>query len=403
MLREIEYKNYPILYVDGNEEAVQTFAKHFDGDFTVCTAREEKQALQALEGGEIAVVIVALDMADQGTPQTGGLEFLERVKAEHPDAVRVLLADGRSADLAIQAVIAGSVYRYILKPYDGEETRSLLLEAIDRYFLMKERERLYFEKVETMRKIARANRLSAMGVLASGMAHEINNPLVSISTFLQMLPQKYSESSKDEEYWGELYRVALHEVERIRQLVQQLLNYSGPAQPSRFEPIRINEVLQEMVLFVENEAAKKEVQIRRDFAHDLPIGRMDRNRIKQVFLNILLNAVQAMGRGGVITVSSRSVQDGAEPLLQVEVSDTGSGISEENLEKLFTPFFTTKNREGSGLGLMTCHHIIDEHRGTIDVRSALGKGSTFTVRFPVNPEAYERRKSHRRTILLSDL
>jgi signal transduction histidine kinase len=250
-----------------------------------------------------------------------------------------------------------------------------------------------------MRKIARANRLSAMGIMAAGMAHEINNPLVAISTFLQMLPTKYAEPSKDKEYWEELYRVAVLEVERIRQLVHQLLSYSKIAQTGKFEPTAINDILQEMVVFIENEAKKKGVHVKREFGVDLPLGMMERNRVKQVFLNILLNAVQATGRGGTVTVTSRYVvEDEEDQFLQVSIGDTGSGISEENLEKLFTPFFTTKESEGSGLGLMTSHHIVDEHRGTIDVKSSLGKGTTFTIRFPLDPHHYNRRKVKRHRV-----
>ena len=322
----------------------------------------------------------------------------------HPDVVRILITAYTDLDLVIQAINDGNVYRYVSKPYNEDEVRSTIRQAIEHYYLVKERERLYAEKVETMRKIARANRLSAMGIMAAGMAHEINNPLVAISTFLQMLPHKYAEASKDREYWEELYGVAVREVERIRQMVHQLLSYSKITQSEKYEPVSINEILQEMVVFIENEAKKKGIHIKREYGADLPAGLMDRNRMKQVFLNILLNAVQATDRGGTITVTTRyMVEDEENQFLQVSISDTGSGISQENLEKLFTPFFTTKESEGSGLGLMTSHHIVDEHRGTIDVKSELGKGTTFTLQLPLNPPHYNRRKIDRQKINPSDL
>jgi signal transduction histidine kinase len=187
-------------------------------------------------------------------------------------------------------------------------------------------------------------------------------------------------------------------------LVHQLLSYSKTAQSEKFEPVSLNEILQEMVVFIENEAKKKGVNIKREFSSDLPAGMMDRNRMKQVFLNILLNAVQATDRGGTIAVASRYIiEDSENQFLQVTISDTGSGISENNLEKLFTPFFTTKESEGSGLGLMTSHHIVDEHRGTIDVKSELGKGATFTIQLPLDPHRYDRRKVNRHKAFPSDL
>ena len=399
MLKDIEHKGYPILYVDDEELALQTFKLQFGNEFTIYTAKNSEEGLQVLNTEEIAVVIT-----DQRMPKISGVELLTQIMSTHPDVVRILITAYTDLEVVIQAINSGNVYRYISKPYNEEEVRTIIRQGIEHYYLVKERDRLYAEKIETMRKIARANRLSAMGILAAGMAHEINNPLVAISTFLQMLPHKYAEASKDKEYWEELYGVAVREVERIRQLVHQLLTYSKIKQEDKFEPVSINDILQEMVVFIENEAKKKGVLIKREFGVNLPMGMMDRNRIKQVFLNILLNAVQATEPGGTIAVSSRHVVEDAEnQFLQVAILDTGSGISEKNLEKLFTPFFTTKNSEGSGLGLMTSHHIVDEHRGMIDVKSELGKGTTFTIQLPLNPPIYDRRKIHRQDIDPKDL
>jgi signal transduction histidine kinase len=399
MLKDIAYKGYPILYVDDEELALQSFKIQYCNDFAIYTAQSSDEADQILNTEDIAVIIT-----DQRMPKVTGVELLKQVAVTHPDVVRILMTAYTDLDVVVQAINDGNVYRYISKPYNEDEVRGTIRQAIERYYLVKERERLYAEKMETMRKIARANRLSAMGVMAAGMAHEINNPLVAISTFLQMLPRKYAESSKDKEYWEELYGVAIREVERIRQLVQQLLSYSKITQSEKFEPVSINEILQEMVVFIENEAKKKGIHIKREFGADLPIGLMDRNRMKQVFLNILLNAVQATERAGAIIVTTRYiVEDEDSRFLQVAISDTGPGISQKNLEKLFTPFFTTKESEGSGLGLMTSHHIVDEHRGTIDVKSELGKGTTFTVQIPLDPHRYNRRKSDRQGIRSSDL
>lgn len=398
MLKKIEYKRYPILCVGRDAASLGDFRRQWENDFLIRTAQEEAEALEALKKEEVAVVV-----ADQSLSPTGGLTFLGQVRSACPDAVRVLMDDEPERPAIVRAVGAREIYHCLGRPWDPREVRDVLRHAIDLHDLLKEREELYAEKLQTLRKIARANRLSAMGILAAGMAHEINNPLVSISTFLQMLPQKYAESAKDKAYWEELYAVAVREVERIRQLLQQLLSYSRGLEPGHFEPTSVNELLQEMVLFVENEARKKGVRVRREFGRDLPSGRMDRNRVKQVFLNLLLNAVQATEDKGEILVRSNQVREEGARLLQVEVSDTGVGISEENLEKLFTPFFTTKNSEGSGLGLLTCHHIVDEHRGSIEVRSELGRGTTFVVRLPVSPEDHERRKAVRREILEKNL
>ena len=399
MLKDLKYKGYPILYVDDEELALQSFKLQFSNDFTIHTVSSSDEAIQILNTEEIAVVIT-----DQRMPKVNGVELLKQVMSTYPNVVRMLITAYTDLEVVIQAINDGNVYRYVSKPYNEDEVRGAIRQAIEHYYLVKEREHLYAEKVETMRKIARANRLSAMGIMAAGMAHEINNPLVAISTFLQMLPYKYAEPTRDKEYWEELYRVAVREVERIRLLVHQLLSYTKTAQSEKFEPTSLNEILQEMVVFIENEAKKKGVHIKREFSTNLPAGMMDRNRMKQVFLNILLNAVQATDRGGTITVASRHIIEDAEnQFLQVTLSDTGTGISEKNLEKLFTPFFTTKESEGSGLGLMTSHHIVDEHRCTMDVKPELGKGTTVSLQLPLVPYHYDRRKANRNKATSSDL
>jgi len=148
-----------------------------------------------------------------------------------------------------------------------------------------------------------------------------------------------------------------------------------------------------MILLVSTETKKKRVDILRSYASDLPHVQIDREQIKQVFLNILLNAVQATSAGGKITVKTRSfIKPGGEPYVQIECTDTGCGIASEHIEEIFNPFFTTKST-GSGLGLSISHQIVQDHRGYIDVESQLGKGSSFFINLPVNQDHPKRRKS----------
>ena len=150
-----------------------------------------------------------------------------------------------------------------------------------------------------------------------------------------------------------------------------------------------------MAAFLENEAKRKSLTIQQDLTPELPRALVDRERMKQVFLNIILNAIQATFRG-YIQIKSGCIEEDGEKFIQVSISDTGTGIGEEELQKLFNPFFTTKQRGGSGLGLITCHQIVDEHRGTIDVQTEVGKGSTFIVTLPLDPNRYNRRRAERR-------
>jgi signal transduction histidine kinase len=155
----------------------------------------------------------------------------------------------------------------------------------------------------------------------------------------------------------------------------------------------INAILEGMLLLISTETKKKFVQVVKEYTPDLPLVRVDREQIKQVFLNILLNALEATPENGTITVKTRSfLKPGGEHYVQVEVTDTGCGIPSEYLEDIFTPFFTTKIK-GSGLGLSISNQIIQDHKGYIDVESYVNRGSTFFINLPIIQDHPKRRKN----------
>jgi signal transduction histidine kinase len=394
MPEALPFKNLPILFVDDEEMALTTLKGLFKRDFTVYTASSGEQALRILEEQPDLALIVS----DQRMPKMSGVELLRQVSQKRPDIVRMLMTAYSEMELVIDAINQGNIYRYITKPYNEEELKQTLIQGIERFYLVKERDRLYAEKIETLKKVARTNRLTAIGILAAGMAHEINNPLVAIKTFLQMLPQKYEEELKDEDFWEKFYKVAVDETQRIQLLITHLLRYSKVPEEEGLNQskVDINVLLRETLTFLDNEAKKKGLLIRQELETSLPLCYVDQEKMRQVFLNILLNSIHATSKGYILVTTSFDTDPDKAPLFHVAIQDTGVGISEENLNKLFNPFFTTKENEGTGLGLMMCHHIIDEHRGSIDVKSELGKGTTMTLNVPINPSEYNRRKTDRR-------
>jgi signal transduction histidine kinase len=155
----------------------------------------------------------------------------------------------------------------------------------------------------------------------------------------------------------------------------------------------INAILDGMILLVSTETKKKQINISKDYSADLPTIQIDREQIKQVFLNILLNAIEATSENGKITVKTRSfIKPGGESYVQIEFTDTGYGIPEDYLEDIFNPFFTTKST-GSGLGLSISNQIVQDHRGYINVESQLHEGSSFFINLPVNRDHPKRRRN----------
>jgi signal transduction histidine kinase len=244
-----------------------------------------------------------------------------------------------------------------------------------------ENARLYQNLKQSQDTLRRADRLSSLGLLTAGLAHEIRNPLVAIRTFTQLLPERYDDAEFREGFQG----LALKEVDRICGLITDLLSFARPSRPNVAEE-SINDVVDGIARILESEAKEKGVEITRDFAAELPKVWIDREQMKQVFMNLILNAIQAIKEGGSIFISTRSYSKNeagqAGKFVQIEIRDTGVGIPEEHLDHIFDPFFTSKD-EGSGLGLSISHQIVQEHGGYVTVESKLGTGTSFFINLPI--------------------
>jgi len=244
-----------------------------------------------------------------------------------------------------------------------------------------ENARLYQNLKQSQDTLRRADRLSSLGLLTAGLAHEIRNPLVAIRTFTQLLPERY----EDAEFRNGFQSLALKEVDRICGLITDLLSFARPSKPNVAQE-DMNNVIDGIARILDTQAKEKSVELVRHFAPNLPKVWIDREQMKQVFMNLIFNGIQAMNDGGTITISTRiftsDAIEQAPSFVQVEVRDTGVGIPNENLEHIFDPFFTSKD-EGSGLGLSISHQIVQEHGGYVTVESKVGKGTSFLVNIPI--------------------
>lgn len=227
------------------------------------------------------------------------------------------------------------------------------------------------------RKIMESERLALIGQLAANVAHELNNPLQGIVTYSHLLLEKVPQDSPTR---PSLERIVT-QANRCRDIIRGLLDFSRQRKPDK-TICSIDSVLEECVAFVENQASFHNIQLETHFNDDLPKIVVDPSQMQQVFMNMIINAAEAMEEGGKLTVATNL--DPAENFVEVEFSDTGHGIAQEHMEKIFDPFFTTKEvGHGTGLGLAISYGIVKEHAGTISVESEVGKGSTFIIRLPV--------------------
>ena len=253
---------------------------------------------------------------------------------------------------------------------------ALLMDRID-----EEREIVRRLK-ESREQLVHAEKLASLGQLAASIAHEINNPLAGVLTYTKLLAKKISGDTLEKGAALDYLSKMESEVSRCSRIIRNLLNFSRQTEP-HFKLVDINQVLEQVLAMVGHQAQLQNVDVVRELSPSLPKVMADFDQLQQVFTNLTLNAIQAMSGGGRLTLRT-SV---ANSQVRIDVQDTGCGISKENLSRLFTPFFTTKEKgSGVGLGLAVVRGIIERHKGEIKVQSEVGKGTTFSVYLGVHDD-----------------
>ena len=251
-------------------------------------------------------------------------------------------------------------------PYPGGEIKSKA--AVLHYRDITEERRLQQEVIQQ-------EKMAAIGMLAGGVAHEINNPLGGILAFTQLILRGLKKEDPLHADLEEIERAAV----RCKKIVSDLLDFSRISSGHEKQQLDANMLIEKVVPFIKSELKSLNIELRLHLKPDVPKIYGDANKLQQVFLNLLTNACQAMEKGGTLAISTYT----SDSKVCVEIKDSGCGIAKENLSRVFDPFFTTKQPgKGTGLGLSISYRIVKEHDGTIDVESELGKGSAFVVNLP---------------------
>ncbi|MDH3826358.1 MAG: PAS domain S-box protein [Desulfobacterales bacterium] len=273
-------------------------------------------------------------------------------------------------------VIEGTLSAAIIYDSSGNE-----IATVGSFVDLKERLEMERALRRTQEQLLQSEKLAAMGRLTSQIAHELNNPLYGIMNTLELLKTEISPESKRRK----ILEMALSETVRLSELLRKMLSFSKPDQEEK-QAVDLNTVLDEILILHEKQLQENDIKIKTFFAEALPQISASKNQLRQVFLNLVANARDAMPSGG--TLSVKTVAD--KETVKIEISDSGVGIKEEHIKKIFDSFFTTKDTvKGVGLGLSVCYGFIKDHGGDIEVKSKENEGTTFSITFPAYKESTE--------------
>jgi len=355
------------------------------------------EALLALAGRDGRLAVAVSDGLDSEPERASRLEICSRLRSqfEGEGARGIALLENPASDSRFAGIAdIGGVKAAMLMPLleDGRLAGIICINRLDseEYFGENDMQRakifsslvnlalrnanLYRQLQETQGQLIQAEKMSALGQLAGGLAHEINNPLSGILGLTQLVLEKTPPDTQNHQDLKDIEKAVF----RCKKIITSLLSFARQ-EKTRMEPLSVNEVIEETLTLCARQMELKRIKIERSFSDGLPLVSGDFQQLMQVFLNLLTNARDAMAESGTITVSTRR----SGPWVEVSIADTGAGIPEEILGRIFDPFFTTKPvGKGTGLGLSVCLGIINKHNGTISAHSAPGQGTVFTVRLP---------------------
>jgi signal transduction histidine kinase len=379
--------------VDDEPDVVKSVQDLLRLDYKVLGTTRAADALIILNKENVNVV-----MTDQRMPEMSGVEFLHKVRDQHPDTIRLLFTGYADIRAVIDAINQGNVYRYITKPWDPDELQTVIREACERHDLLAEREALLAELRAKNEELERANALKQAFIEVA--SHELRTPLTILSGLisLSLRVQSLGEPLKD---W--LKRID-HAGQRLQVLVNQLVNMLAAKQFDRQldrkivdVPFLLKQAVDDIRPFVE--LRKQTLDLRLD--QELGAMELDELKIRDCINHLLLNAIKFTPDNGKISLIASRLADGGA---RIEVNDTGVGIDSACQRQLFEPFFTgfdvshhssghyEYGRKGIGLGLSVVKAFVEMHGGTIDVSSAVGKGTSFTITLPPHPPT---RAAHR--------
>ena len=385
-----DYKKFAILYVDDEEKSLKYFERAFGDDFRVLTAANAQDGLKLLQKHADDIGLL---LTDQRMPGEKGVWLLERARRLRPRILRILVTAYSDFDAAIAAVNAGAIYKYISKPWDPPQLEMTLRQALEFFMVQTERDQLLLEKMSMLRNMMIADRIVSLGLIAAGLSHQIRNSLVAVKTFLDLAPKKMDEERanmnglRNPDFWKDYHQNVQSQVEKINGLLKDLWSSSENSAAPFADEVSLRRIVDETLAALRDPFAARRIEIENRIPDSLPNLKADKPKFRRLFELLLNEELATLPAGSRVLLLAELEGSGAKQEIVVQITDNGPGLPPDALRVIFDPFVVRDSVPSEyGINLMACFFIVHHHGGRIDAQSRSGRGTTFTLRLPLQPE-----------------
>src|SRR5881409_3701702 len=385
-----DYKKFTILYVDDEEKSLKYFTRAFADQFSIFTAPTAQGGLTLLEEHKDGIGLL---MTDQRMPGEKGVWLLEKARQLRPRIIRILATAYSDMEAAIAAVNTGAIYKYVGKPWDPPQLEATLKRGLEFFIVQRERDQLLKEKMSVLHNMMIADRMVSLGLLAAGLSHHIRNSLVAVKTFLDLAPSKLKEedveldSLRDPDFWKDYYRNVQAQIEKINNMLKDLWVASEKPSFEFKDVVRLHETIAAVLAKLRDKLASRKIRVEVRIPNSLPAMTVDKPKFTRLFELMFEDEIVSLPEGSQISISAQASEGLAqEPEIRIDVQDNGPGLSKEALRMIFDPFILRSDSPMEyGIQLMACFFIVHHHGGMIVAQSHKTKGTSFILRFPVDP------------------
>lgn len=366
---------FTVLAVDDEPANLNLLRRTFRRDYNLFLAEDGLAGLEILEKHSVDIVI-----SDQRMPKMTGIEMLEKSRVVAPDAVRMILTAYTEVNDIIDAINKGHIYRYILKPWSPDELKNTVAKALDHYRLTRENRELIIRLKQSLIDLKNAQdelllreRLSTLGRMASTIIHDLKLPMSNIRASAALL----AKADLSHNLRSEFSQIIMKEVDRLIEMTREILEFSRGEMKLNLTQFEFATLLEEVYQQIDRDFKQSGISIRKDW-HGIGQIVGDVDRLRRVLLNLAVNAKDAMPQGGELTLYA----NGSEDQLVIRIDDTGHGMPEEIIERIFEPFVTHGKHDGTGLGMTIARKIVEAHHGEISAANKSDRGVCVEIVFP---------------------